>query len=514
MAGKVYLNNDLLWQDQSLIEPLSRSWNVPRIWSLPRSEIQQKNNTLWIYVASSPIQEANLGRIHLDTYNQVLPLFNKYQFNQRTLITIGFLINIIVGIFYIMVWIIYRKESAYLWISISVLFWVSYSSFFIITSPSLTTFQLERFLAWLFSTYTIVSCISIWRFANLKFPKIEKLLFAIFLIATIVFISTPDLYLKQAIQAFFIINMIIFLLENSTYPFLIYKSKQIEIYLMAALHAFFVPVALHDAYIILTYQNEFWSPFITPFTAIFLGLLLGLRLYRNNNVISKFNQTLTEEINHVTLKLSTSLNSQYKLALDNILLQERINLSRDLHDGIGGSLVRSIEFVNRNEHLEKDKFLSILKLLRNDLRQIIDQGSSLDAQTPENPILWAASTRYRFMEIFDELCIVAHWNLPLEWIYPPTSLQCLTLTRVLEEALTNILKHSHAKIIHISLIQTQNDLTLNIVDDGIGFDTDLVSNAAHVGLHSMKMRVIRLEGLFEVKSSSNGTIIKVRFKKS
>ncbi|MFC6052286.1 hypothetical protein ACFPT0_05325 [Acinetobacter portensis] len=121
MAGKVYLNNDLLWQDQSLIEPLSRSWNVPRIWSLPRSEIQQKNNTLWIYVASSPIQEANLGRIHLDTYNQVLPLFNKYQFNQRTLITIGFLINIIVGIFYIMVWIIYRKESAYLWISISVL---------------------------------------------------------------------------------------------------------------------------------------------------------------------------------------------------------------------------------------------------------------------------------------------------------------------------------------------------------------------------------------------------------
>ncbi|HQV26282.1 MAG TPA: histidine kinase, partial [Acinetobacter sp.] len=29
MAGQVFINDDLLWQDQSLIEPLSRSWNMP-----------------------------------------------------------------------------------------------------------------------------------------------------------------------------------------------------------------------------------------------------------------------------------------------------------------------------------------------------------------------------------------------------------------------------------------------------------------------------------------------------
>lgn len=166
-----------------------------------------------------------------------------------------------------------------------------------------------------------------------------------------------------------------------------YKSKQIEVYLMTGLHAFFVPVAIHDAYQILTYQNEFWSPFISPFSALFLGLLLGLRLYRNNKVISRFNKTLKDEIDNLTQKLSSSLNSQYQLALENIRLQERVNLSRDLHDGIGGSIVRSIELVSRNDHLEKEKFLSILKLLSNDLRQIIDHGSSLDAKIPDSPIL-------------------------------------------------------------------------------------------------------------------------------
>jgi signal transduction histidine kinase len=511
MAGKIYLNNDLLWSDQSLVEPLSRSWNVPRMWQIPNSAVNNKENTIWIYVAKAAIQEANLGHVHIGVDQQLIPIYKNYQLRQQTLISIGFLINIIVGIFYLMVWVIYRKEVTYLWISLSVTFWVCYSSFFLLTSTPLTTLQLDRLLAWLFSTYTIVSCISIWRFANLKFPKIEKLLLSIFILATIILALVPNEYLKETIQAFFILNMIIFLLENTTYPFLAYKSKQIEVYLMAALHALFVPVSIHDAHQILTYQSEFWSPFISPFTALFLGVLLGLRLYRNNKVISTFNETLTSEIETVTQKLSSSLKSQYELALENIRLQERINLSRDLHDGIGGSIVRSIELVKRNKHIEKDNILSILKLLSSDLREIIDNGSSLDAQTPESPMLWAAPTRHRFMEIFDELNIQANWHLDNKWKNPPSPLQCLTLTRVIEETFTNIIKHSKATRVEVTLTETTQQLTLKIHDNGIGFNPNDVSESTHVGLQSMRMRVARIAGQFTVKSSEAGTEINVIF---
>lgn len=37
MAGEVYINDDLLWRDASLVEPLSQSWNMPRYWLLPES---------------------------------------------------------------------------------------------------------------------------------------------------------------------------------------------------------------------------------------------------------------------------------------------------------------------------------------------------------------------------------------------------------------------------------------------------------------------------------------------
>jgi hypothetical protein len=40
LAGEVYLNQDLLWRDQHLQEPLSRSWNLPRYTLLPASALR------------------------------------------------------------------------------------------------------------------------------------------------------------------------------------------------------------------------------------------------------------------------------------------------------------------------------------------------------------------------------------------------------------------------------------------------------------------------------------------
>ncbi|WYX10095.1 hypothetical protein WJ978_01555 [Achromobacter xylosoxidans] len=51
MAGEIYLNDDLLWRDASQVEPLSRSWNMPRYWRLPESSLRDGANTVWIRVA-------------------------------------------------------------------------------------------------------------------------------------------------------------------------------------------------------------------------------------------------------------------------------------------------------------------------------------------------------------------------------------------------------------------------------------------------------------------------------
>lgn len=509
MAGKVYINNDLIWADQSLDEPLSRSWNTPRDWVLPASAIKEGENILWVYLVKAPAQESTLGEIHLGTFSEVQPFFQTYLLEQRTLISIGFIINSTVAIFYFMVWLIYRKESAYLWLFTTLAFWVFYTYLFLAYETPFSSINVDRLITWVFSTYTIVGCFGLWRFAHRRFPKIEKGLIALFLIVSMVLVSVPTQYLTQVFSYIFIINMIIFLLLRITYPFIAYQVKQIEVSVMAIIHLIFIPVALHDAYQILSSNTEFWSPYVAPLTALVMGILLGLRLYRNNKVIEAFNLKLSEKINTVTEELKTSLNDQHQLALQNMRLQERINLSHDLHDGLGGSLVRSMVLVDNNQDIDKDQFMSILKLLRNDLRQVIDQGSSINTQSPQTPILWASSIRRRFVQIFDELDIYSEWIIPEQWNKPLMPLESLTLTRVAEESLTNIIKHSHADKVYVRLIAGHTEIVLEIEDNGIGFDTEKVQTGLHVGLHSMQVRINRLGGKFKVFSKYGQTIIRV-----
>ena len=107
---------------------------------------------------------------------------------------------------------------------------------------------------------------------------------------------------------------------------------------------------------------------------------------------------------------------KHQLELTNVRLQERINLSHELHDGLGGSIVRSMILVDQSsETVSKQQFLSMLKLLRDDLRQIIDSGSSIENKVPQTPVLWIAPVRYRFTQLMEEMGIVVEWSFPKVW---------------------------------------------------------------------------------------------------
>ena len=166
--------------------------------------------------------------------------------------------------------------------------------------------------------------------------------------------------------------------------------------------------------------------------------------------------------------------------------------------------------VDQSAHdIPNQQFLSMLKLLRDDLRQIIDSGSSADNKIPVSPVMWVAPVRHRFSQLMDELDIHSKWAFPREWQAVPTALQCLTLIRVLEESLTNVIKHSQAKNVKVSMTYLlENQLILTIQDDGVGFDTDCVAQQGlSIGMRSMKMRLERIRAELSLSSEQGCTII-------
>jgi signal transduction histidine kinase len=85
------------------------------------------------------------------------------------------------------------------------------------------------------------------------------------------------------------------------------------------------------------------------------------------------------------------------------------------------------------------------------------------------------------------------------------------LYRIVQEALNNVLKHAHARTVSVSLKQQEDQVCLEVTDDGVGFDPTKVCEAGCLGLHSMEERARELGAEFEIISQvGSGTKVIVR----
>ena len=84
----------------------------------------------------------------------------------------------------------------------------------------------------------------------------------------------------------------------------------------------------------------------------------------------------------------------------------------------------------------------------------------------------------------------------------------LSLYRVLQEALHNVVKHSQATHVRVELTCGGNELKLCVQDNGVGFDYDQSRLGAGLGLVSMRERMQIIGGRLRVNSrQKNGTLI-------
>jgi PAS domain S-box-containing protein len=85
----------------------------------------------------------------------------------------------------------------------------------------------------------------------------------------------------------------------------------------------------------------------------------------------------------------------------------------------------------------------------------------------------------------------------------------IALYYIAQEALNNILRHAHARKVSVNLKQTRQNVILEILDDGVGFDMKKIDNAG-LGLKNMRERALQVNGKFKITSKvDQGTKISV-----
>lgn len=191
--------------------------------------------------------------------------------------------------------------------------------------------------------------------------------------------------------------------------------------------------------------------------------------------------------------------------------QERQRLSRELHDGLGQTLVAiklRLESIDVDKLGDERKTLEIIKQIFN---QTIDETRRIS-----NNLMPAALTEFSLAVVLRNLCSEIESNAQISTSLAlgglPESIDMLTKTysyRIVQEALTNIVKHAQASKITVSVFSDIHNLYIQVEDNGIGFDNSQ-NNEGGNGLYNMKERASLLNGKFEIISSpGNGTLIKV-----
>ena len=524
VAGEVYNNGDLLWRDAFLVEPLSRSWNVPRWWVLPESGLQPGVNTVWVRAVGPAALGPGLRAVRLGDASTVAAQHYRTEWRQRTLYLINAVLCGMAGALFSVVWTLRRNTpagAAYGWFGLMALTWLAYLTTYLAYTqwPWPDALARSRFSMVALVGYVLSACLFTLRFGGQRLPRTERMLWALAALGAGTAVFVPDdvagLWFGRVWQG----AMWVFMFNCLQFQWHAWRPRpegRKQLHMLLAL-CWLAVMALTVTTLIPGVDRwnvaRNWAAFSGLLVISLVMLLLGAQLMQRVRSVERFNRALEQGVAEARAQLAQALAREHTRALEHTRLQERIQLAHDLHDGLGGSLIRSMALVEQApQPLPNERVLSLLKMLRDDLRQVIDQGSSAGAQVPATPVQWAAPLRHRFTRILDEMGVTSLWDMPPHWQGRPSALQCLCLTRLVEEALSNTIKHSRARQVRVQCTQPQGGaLCLRIEDDGVGFDVEAVRHAGlSVGMRSMMARAERIGGALEVVSSSAGTKLTVK----
>lgn len=235
-------------------------------------------------------------------------------------------------------------------------------------------------------------------------------------------------------------------------------------------------------------------------------IAIGLLLIMSVAIILFFYFSRKRIIKAELEKANLEINHQ-KTILQSVIItqeEERKRIAQDMHDAISSKL--NVVSLNANILTEEDITIeeshkvgaSILKITNTVL-----ESSRKIAHDLLPPTLEKFGLKAALEELCEEICETKRYKTNYQLEYEENFLKSnheLHLFRIVQELISNTLKHSEATEISFKLITKQNDLSLQYIDDGKGFNLITATNAKGLGMSGIENRVVILNGDLNIDS--------------
>ncbi|QNF27557.1 sensor histidine kinase [Metabacillus elymi] len=212
-------------------------------------------------------------------------------------------------------------------------------------------------------------------------------------------------------------------------------------------------------------------------------------------------------------KLANEKAEDQEKIIQEMVSQERNRLARELHDSVSQQLFAAsmmMSAITESKPLSDDRESKQLKLIEETIHQ-----SQLEMRALLLHLRPAALKGKSLQEGVQELLVelIQKVTMNIKWKVEPIPLDKGVedhLFRILQESVSNTLRHAKATSLDVLLIKRDDFVIMRVTDDGIGFEVDEGKTGSY-GLQNMRERAVEIGGTLKIVSLKNkGTRLEVR----
>ncbi|MBC8120010.1 MAG: hypothetical protein H7X75_10590, partial [Burkholderiaceae bacterium] len=509
-GGTVYLNGKMVADLPLDSERRYVRGRSPHLINLPVSFMQNTNDVL-IYTSYGQGVHG-IGPISIGPTAELQPRYGNLFFVSHTLRWLSLLLTVLLAIGFAALWLRRRSENLFGLLALMSAFWALRSLDSVFEAvPADARFWMRSAFYLGTAAFTAVATITMWRQGGRHQTRAELGLIVLAAMGPGLYLISGDTFditagaLWQAVMLAALATGVLTLARHALFtPTLMPKAvlTALVLALGAAIHDFLVYIDV--------------LPFASPelLNAAILVLLIAL----GASLINRFVHSLTD-VEKTNTELETRIHEREQLLKRNFdrlreserlkaSAQERQRIMQDMHDGLGSQLLSSLMLVERGA-MSNEQVAQILR------ESIDDMRLAIDALAAEDSDLLAAlgNMRFRMEPRLKAAGMDLQWdarNLPEEVDLDPNAV--LPVLRITQEALTNAIKHSRARMVRVTLaIDHEGDsqwLSIRITDNGRGLGA---GNSTGRGMLNMRNRAQRIGAFLKFESVPGaGTMIMVR----
>ena len=462
-----------------------------------------------------PLAGQALSRVWVGPVAEVEPLWATRHALQQTGPQVASLVILVLGAFSAAFWLRRRHERAYLLFAVVAALWWVRNLHYHVDHPTQAWSWLwfwwltHASLSWIL----VVSWFFAMRFHERPRPWLGRALLAF--TAAVSLLSLPVWpWQGDTLVLQHLCNAVVAVIVTSVLTHDAWRQPSRELWAITLAQWAGLALGLHDLLLVslrLTPESVYLMPYASML--LFTAFLFAVqrRYVGAIEAVERANLTLERTLAERQAELDRSWQRLRDAEREQAVLRERQRLMRDMHDGVGSALMSAMVLVEQGR-LETAAVAALLRECMDDLKLVIDSMEPVD----HDLIALLASLRYRLGRRMEQSGVRLRWEVadlpPLPWLDASAALQVL---RIVQEVLTNVLKHAGARTVTLRTAVRQDEagrdwVRVTIEDDGAGFDPAAAqATGKGRGLRNLRGRAESLRGRLDIESGAGGTAVRL-----